>query len=79
MVDRNMEEKLPARHWEPYFAFVDKGFRMRRKMLVNVLGHDFGKQEWGRLLGEIHADPASRPEDLSAGQWLELYKKSCGL
>jgi 16S rRNA (adenine1518-N6/adenine1519-N6)-dimethyltransferase len=79
MVDRNLEEKLPAPQWEPFFAFVDRGFRMRRKMLVNVLGRDGGKQHWGRLLVEINADPASRPEDLSAGQWLELYKKSCGL
>jgi 16S rRNA (adenine1518-N6/adenine1519-N6)-dimethyltransferase len=79
LVDGNLEEKLPAGLWESYFAFVDKGFRMRRKMLVNVLGRDCGKQQWGRLLEEINTDPASRPEDLSAGQWLELYKKSCGL
>jgi 16S rRNA (adenine1518-N6/adenine1519-N6)-dimethyltransferase len=79
MIDRNLEEKLPAVQWEPYFAFVDRGFRMRRKMLANVLGRDSGKQEWAHLLGDIDADPTSRAEDLSAGQWLELYKKSCGL
>ena len=78
MVDANPEEKLPARLWKPYFAFVDKGFRMRRKMLVNVLGRDCGKEHVTDLLGEINMDPTARPEDLSAVQWLELYKKSCG-
>jgi 16S rRNA (adenine1518-N6/adenine1519-N6)-dimethyltransferase len=79
VVNRNPEEKLPSALWEPFFAFVDKGFRMRRKMLVNVLGRDNGKEQWTRLLGEISVAPASRAEDLDADQWLELYKKSCGL
>jgi 16S rRNA (adenine1518-N6/adenine1519-N6)-dimethyltransferase len=78
IVDRDPGEKLASAMWKPFFAFVDKGFRMRRKMLVNVLGHDGGKERWTRLMEEINIDPASRPEDLDTAHWLELYKKSCG-
>ncbi len=79
IVDRDPEKKLPIAMWEPFFTFVDKGFRMRRKMLVNVLGRDCGKERWTRLLREINVDPSSRPEDLDTALWLELYKKSCGI
>jgi 16S rRNA (adenine1518-N6/adenine1519-N6)-dimethyltransferase len=77
MVDRDVEGKLPSAQWGAFFAFVDKGFRMRRKMLVNVLGRGDDKIRWASLLEESTIDPAARAEDLSAGDWLELYKKSC--
>jgi 16S rRNA (adenine1518-N6/adenine1519-N6)-dimethyltransferase len=79
ILDREPEERLPEAQWRAFFAFVDKGFRMRRKMLVNVLGRDCDKGHWTRLLEEINVDTTSRPEDLDTGQWLDLYKKSCGL
>jgi 16S rRNA (adenine1518-N6/adenine1519-N6)-dimethyltransferase len=79
ILDKDPEEKLPAKLWGAYFAFVDEGFRMRRKMLVNVLGRTLGKDHVARLLCEINVNPSARPEDLGAGQWLELYRKSCGL
>jgi 16S rRNA (adenine1518-N6/adenine1519-N6)-dimethyltransferase len=78
VIGQNPEEKLPKAQWKAFFTFVDKGFGMRRKMLVNVLGRGDDKGHWVSLLEEINVDPASRAEDLSAGQWLELYKKSCG-
>jgi 16S rRNA (adenine1518-N6/adenine1519-N6)-dimethyltransferase len=77
IVDQGLEKKLPARHWNSFFAFVDKGFGMRRKMLINVLGRDGGKKRYARFLEEMNVSPEVRAEDLDTGLWLELYKKSC--
>jgi 16S rRNA (adenine1518-N6/adenine1519-N6)-dimethyltransferase len=79
ILDKDLDAKLPQEKWEPFFEFVDKGFRMRRKMLVNVLDRTYEKSRWASLLSDIGAGPGSRPEDLITDQWLELYKKSCGL
>jgi 16S rRNA (adenine1518-N6/adenine1519-N6)-dimethyltransferase len=78
-VERNLESKLPRRSWEDFFGFVDKGFRMRRKMLVNVLGHNGGKERYAEILAQMKTGAGVRAEDLGPDKWLELYKKSCGL
>jgi 16S rRNA (adenine1518-N6/adenine1519-N6)-dimethyltransferase len=79
VVDRDLESRLPRRLWESFFGFVDKGFRMRRKMLANVLGHDGGRERYSEILAHMEAGARARAEDLRPGEWLELYKKSCGI
>jgi 16S rRNA (adenine1518-N6/adenine1519-N6)-dimethyltransferase len=77
VVERNLEDKLPRRQWDDFFAFVDKGFRMRRKMLANVLGRDGNREHFAGILKQMNILAQARAEDLAAGEWLELYKKSC--
>ncbi len=76
-IDPDLVRKLAYEQWEKFFAFVDAGFKMRRKMLVNVLGRDGGKQRIVSLLDACGIDAMVRPEDLGIDQWLILYKKSC--
>jgi 16S rRNA (adenine1518-N6/adenine1519-N6)-dimethyltransferase len=79
VVDKNLEGKLPSRLWEDFFGFVDRGFRMRRKMLVNVLGHNGGRERYAGILAQMENGARARAEDLGPNEWLELYKKSCGM
>ncbi len=76
-VEDNLEEKLRSGQWLDYFAFVDKGFKMRRKMLANVLGREGGREHFAELLARIGVGADARAEDLGAPEWLELYKRSC--
>jgi 16S rRNA (adenine1518-N6/adenine1519-N6)-dimethyltransferase len=77
LVDKDLSSKLPVSRWPDYFSFVDRGFRMKRKMLANVLGRDDGRDRWARLLSRMGIPAGARAEDLSADQWLELYRLSC--
>jgi 16S rRNA (adenine1518-N6/adenine1519-N6)-dimethyltransferase len=77
VIDKSIEQRLPRSRWGAYFSFVDRGFRMRRKMLVNVLGHGGNKEEYGRIISSMGIRPDVRPEDLGTEEWLELYKKTC--
>lgn len=79
VVERNLENKLPRRLWEDFFGFVDKGFRMRRKMLVNVLGRNGGRERYAGILAQMECGAGARAEDLGPDEWLELYRKSCGI
>jgi len=76
-IDADLVQKLPQNQWKHFFAFVDTGFSMRRKMLVNVLGREGGKQRMAFLIEACGIDAMARPEDLDVDQWLTLYKKSC--
>jgi 16S rRNA (adenine1518-N6/adenine1519-N6)-dimethyltransferase len=78
-VRKDLMARLHRVEWEKFFQFVDKGFSMRRKTLVNVLGRDGNKNNHIAALKELDIDPMVRPEDLCVDQWLELYKKSCSL
>jgi len=78
-IDRNLDTRLPASRWNDYFSFVDKGFRTRRKMLANVLGAHGGRDKWTLLLDKLGIVRTSRAEDLSAEEWLNLYKLSCDI
>ena len=79
VVERNLESKLPRRLWEDFFGFVDKGFMMRRKMLANVLGRNGGRERYAGILAQMENGARARAEDLGPNEWLELYKKSCGI
>jgi 16S rRNA (adenine1518-N6/adenine1519-N6)-dimethyltransferase len=76
-VEKDLQLKLPASQWPDYFSFVDRGFRTKRKMLANVLGREGGRSRWAGLLGDMGITAGARAEDLSADQWLELYRLSC--
>jgi 16S rRNA (adenine1518-N6/adenine1519-N6)-dimethyltransferase len=78
-VRKDLTARLHRDEWEKFFRFVDKGFSMRRKTLVNVLGRDGNKNNHIATLKELDIDPMVRPEDLCVDQWLELYKKSCSM
>jgi 16S rRNA (adenine1518-N6/adenine1519-N6)-dimethyltransferase len=60
-----------------FFAFVSRGFSMRRKMLANVLGRDGGKARYSDILSRMGLDVRARAEELDVNQWLELYEESC--
>ncbi len=76
MISNDLERKLPRDQWENFFAFVDKGFRMRRKTLANALGRDGGKRDFARLLIDLNINSSARAEDLDSDQWLAFYRKS---
>jgi 16S rRNA (adenine1518-N6/adenine1519-N6)-dimethyltransferase len=79
VVKKNLELALARRQWNDYFAFVDRGFSMRRKMLVNVLGRDGGREKYADILRQIDINPTARAEDLAPDEWLRLYKKTCDI
>jgi 16S rRNA (adenine1518-N6/adenine1519-N6)-dimethyltransferase len=77
-VDGHAGERLPRSQWDPFFAFVSRGFRQRRKKAVNALHDDVhSKDELVSFLASVGAVPEARPEDLDCNQWLEIYKKTC--
>lgn len=80
VVHQDLTAKLDREKWEDYFAFVSRGFLMRRKMLVNVLGDTAEtRMNLGRCLDKIGVSVTSRPEDLGPDEWLLLYKEYSGI
>lgn len=78
MIEKDAEKKLPRRRWNSFFAFVSRGFRQRRKKVVNALADDSQRKETlASVLAAVGAVPDARPEDLDCNQWLEFYKKTC--
>jgi 16S rRNA (adenine1518-N6/adenine1519-N6)-dimethyltransferase len=75
ILDRNLTDKLPADSWNDFFAFVDRGFGMRRKTLVNALGRKDSKARYMNLCAELGWNPSLRPEELGVGEWLVLFRK----
>jgi 16S rRNA (adenine1518-N6/adenine1519-N6)-dimethyltransferase len=73
----DLESLLPENLWLNFFAMVDKGFKMRRKTLVNALDSNGSKARFSELLESLSLNPKSRAEDLGINEWLALYKKSC--
>ena len=73
-VQSSHTHRLPVERWRDFFIFVDKGFRMRRKILINALGRGGGKSDYSDKLLSLHLNPLSRAEDLDCEQWIELFK-----
>jgi 16S rRNA A1518/A1519 N6-dimethyltransferase RsmA/KsgA/DIM1 with predicted DNA glycosylase/AP lyase activity len=68
--------RLQREQWTDFFAFVSKAFGMRRKKLAKSVGKNADERERAeRLLVDIGCGQFSRPEDLTAGEWVELYKR----
>ncbi|MBD3314323.1 MAG: ribosomal RNA small subunit methyltransferase A [Chitinivibrionales bacterium] len=74
-VNPAVERRLPSEQWDQFFGFVDRGFSMRRKMLVNVLGREGGKEYYRRCLEELSIPVTARPEALNVDEWVGLYRK----
>jgi len=73
-LDAHLEAKLPRDRWEDFFKLVSKGFQQRRKTVVNALSDDAEtKARIIGLLSQVGIPVNARPEDLSSGEWLELY------
>jgi 16S rRNA (adenine1518-N6/adenine1519-N6)-dimethyltransferase len=77
VVEKKLDDRLQRGLWEDYFAFVDRGFGMRRKKLANVLGRNGDRQRYADTLRQMNINADARAEDLCPGEWLELYKRTC--
>lgn len=76
-LDADLEKKLTHDRWEDLFKLVSKGFQQRRKTVVNALSDNAEMKERNiSLLNQIGIPVNARPENLSAGEWLELYLRS---
>lgn len=73
----NRRESLFDDTFDPkaFFRLVKAGFSERRKTLVNSLsgGLRLPKSEVGELLAAAAIDPKLRPQNLSLGEWRQLY------
>lgn len=78
-VDAASVQLLPREKWDDFFAFVSKGFSMRRKKLANVIGGGpEGRARCEAILGNMGCEPFARPEDLGVKEWLGMYKQWSG-
>lgn len=71
------EERLRRESWENFFGFIDRGFSMRRKKLVNALGAHGDRGKYRDILAGMGIPDGVRAEELDIYNWLELYKRSC--
>lgn len=76
LIDQGVERTLPPETWPAFFAFVDSGFRMRRKKLVNALTAAYPENKIGESMERLGMATARRAEELSVGEWVELYRDS---
>ena len=76
-VRKDLVSRLPRESWENFFKFIDTGFKMRRKTLVNAMTREGDKSAFIGMLEDLRIDPKVRPEDLGVDQWLSVYKRSC--
>jgi len=75
VVDPRKTERLSRDQWEPFFAFVSKGFGMRRKKLSNTISENpEDRKTYESILETMGLNPLSRPEDLGVEEWLTLYR-----
>jgi 16S rRNA (adenine1518-N6/adenine1519-N6)-dimethyltransferase len=76
IIEPDLERKLSCERWEPFFAFVSKGFQQRRKTLVNALSDSVGQKErLAAVLQSMEVNVNARPEDCGCDEWLELFKR----
>jgi 16S rRNA (adenine1518-N6/adenine1519-N6)-dimethyltransferase len=77
-VGRDIDAKLPEARRGDFFSFVSRGFSTRRKKLAGVISENAaGRVRAEGLLAGMGCNPMSRPEDLCASEWLELYRRWC--
>lgn len=60
-----------------FFRILKIAFAGKRKQIHNTLanGLKLSKEEVNTLLSAAKIDPASRPQDLSIAQWIEIYTR----
>lgn len=73
VVDHDLEGRLPHAQWQRFFGMVDKAFQQRRKKLTNALGDAEGVVVTEEMVVALGLPGTARPEDLTAGQWLQLF------
>jgi 16S rRNA (adenine1518-N6/adenine1519-N6)-dimethyltransferase len=79
VLDKNLESKLSRDRWESFFAFVSRGFSLRRKQLANVFGRNVAdKERITLIMKSCGIDPAARPENLGCSEWLTFFKAADG-
>ncbi|MBD3346750.1 MAG: ribosomal RNA small subunit methyltransferase A [Chitinivibrionales bacterium] len=74
--DKNLESKLPRDRWKAFFGFIDKGFRYRRKKLLNVLAKIDNTISWTEIFEMLNIDQNVRAENLGIELWILLYRES---
>lgn len=72
-IDTAKVARLARERWDQFFALVDRGFSMRRKMLVNVLGHNGNREGYREAVERAGLAPGVRPEQLGVEEWLRLF------
>jgi 16S rRNA (adenine1518-N6/adenine1519-N6)-dimethyltransferase len=72
---RLREPPLPAPELAAFLALVRHGFGQKRKTLRNALGRVVGSSRVEVALAELGLPPASRAEELSLAQWLEVWRR----
>jgi 16S rRNA (adenine1518-N6/adenine1519-N6)-dimethyltransferase len=77
VIDPDVEKKLEAGRWPEFFAFADKGFSQRRKMMVNSLSKTCPKALVLSCLGDTGISATARAEDLSVEEWVRLFRRVC--
>ena len=79
-VDNQVEDRLPRKDWESFFAFVSNGFSTRRKMLAKSLSLKTGidKEVIADNLFQTGFDKKIRAEDLNVHEWLMFYSQLRG-
>jgi 16S rRNA (adenine1518-N6/adenine1519-N6)-dimethyltransferase len=72
--DPALSSRIDQSHWSDFFAFVTRGFSMRRKRVAKALGGGSRSSTIESFLDILHIDKNSRAENLGVEQWIELFK-----
>lgn len=72
--DRVLSSQIDPSRWNDFFAFVTRGFSMRRKRIAKSLGHGSRSSRIETILDTLQIDKNSRAENLGVDQWISLYK-----
>lgn len=72
--------RIPREHWALFFEFVSFSYATRRKKLVNnIQSKTGGKQMAEKYLADANMSVDVRPEELSVGDWVNLYLQIYGV
>lgn len=76
LTDPDIENKLEKNRWNPFFAFVDKGFSQRRKKLVRVLADGGHSELIEKAFVNCGISEMSRAENVTMEQWVMLFREA---
>jgi 16S rRNA (adenine1518-N6/adenine1519-N6)-dimethyltransferase len=76
-LDRRSSPDVCGREARAFAEFVRSFFRHRRKTLLGVARRQGLAARLSEVIGGIGLPAESRPEDLSVGQWVDLYRGMC--
>ncbi len=77
-IDQRLERRVPRNRWDEFFAFVDCGYSMRRKKVVNPLRRRWPEHDFGGLMRVLGLAQGARAEDLTVDNWVALFQGAFG-